>query len=45
MALCHLKLGEFRATLPLCDQVLAQDPANTKARFRRAQVSKLGILC
>lgn len=41
LAQCYLKLASFRAAEALCDAVLAADPLNAKATFRRGQ-ARLG---
>jgi len=43
IAMCQLKLGEYRKAETACTNVLKEDPCNVKALFRRAQsLAKLG---
>jgi len=40
MALCHLKLGQCAAATETCTQVLAADPRNVKALYRRGSAHR-----
>lgn len=40
LALCYLKLQNYSLTVNFTNQVLAQDPDNIKARYRRAVANK-----
>mmetsp|Transcript_7498 Transcript_7498/g.21210 ORF Transcript_7498/g.21210 Transcript_7498/m.21210 type:complete len:600 (-) Transcript_7498:279-2078(-) len=45
LSLMHLKLGENKAVIPLCSEVLTSDSCNIKALYRRGQAhSALGAL-
>ncbi|KAG0317982.1 hypothetical protein BGZ99_005939 [Dissophora globulifera] len=37
MAACHLKNGNYKRAIEVCNSALKQDPDNVKAKFRRGQ--------
>ncbi|OAQ30328.1 TPR-like protein [Linnemannia elongata AG-77] len=37
MGACHLKNGNYKRAIEVCDTALKHDPTNVKAKFRRAQ--------
>ena len=37
MAACHLKNGNYKRAIEVCNSALNSDPENVKAKFRRGQ--------
>lgn len=35
LSLCHLKLGSYDSVVSFCNQILAHDISNVKAKYRR----------